>query len=292
VTRYLPHQTFERNGFKMTKAEEKELNEVGTKCKGAKAAINLQLLFGKMSDDNSDDDAVAFSASGIVRRKDTKQKVKSSKLIFKTPTKAQDSVAAALAKIDDSLLSDEDDEFDSMIASKGLSEKLGLSSDSELLLKSSQTEKIHFNDGLSDDEEYQKMTEEERNEKMKPKLNVDGAVELSSDDDNEPSSTTGERSKVKRRMSSSEEEELPDLDCSIDSNNLPLENGKGQETPPRNSADYQKVPELTPNQKKNLIVPPREPAVCGKRRRPTLIITPASLISHWIQQIQEHVDQR
>ena len=44
-------------------------------------------------------------------------------------------------------------------------------------------------------------------------------------------------------------------------------------------------------QKKNLVIPPRMPAKTNGRRRATLIITPASLISHWLAQIEEHVDK-
>ena len=40
----------------------------------------------------------------------------------------------------------------------------------------------------------------------------------------------------------------------------------------------------------NRIVPPREPAVRGNRRRPTLIVCPTSLISHWCAEIDKHVD--
>ena len=47
-----------------------------------------------------------------------------------------------------------------------LAEKVGVTPDSAIFAKS----KVQFFDDLSDDEEYQKMTEEERNKMMKPKL--------------------------------------------------------------------------------------------------------------------------
>ena len=40
----------------------------------------------------------------------------------------------------------------------------------------------------------------------------------------------------------------------------------------------------------NRIVPPKEPAVRGNRRRPTLIVCPTSLISHWCAEIDKHVE--
>ena len=55
---------------------------------------------------------------------------------------------------------------------------------------------------------------------------------------------------------------------------------------------FRLVPELDENQRKNLKIPPRDPAARNGRRRATLIVTPSSLISHWIQQIQTHVDRR
>ena len=47
-----------------------------------------------------------------------------------------------------------------------LAEKVGVTPDSAIFARS----KVQFFDDLSDDEEYQNMTEEERNERMKPKL--------------------------------------------------------------------------------------------------------------------------
>jgi len=47
-----------------------------------------------------------------------------------------------------------------------------------------------------------------------------------------------------------------------------------------------------PWQQKNLRVPPSKPALRGSRDGATLIVTPASLLSHWIEQIETHVDRR
>ena len=40
------------------------------------------------------------------------------------------------------------------------------------------------------------------------------------------------------------------------------------------------------------LFPPRDPAPVKGRRRPTLLVCPTSLISHWCQEIDKHVDQR
>ena len=48
--------------------------------------------------------------------------------------------------------------------------------------------------------------------------------------------------------------------------------------------------DLTEDQRKKLIIPPREPAKLQNRRRATLVVTPASLLGHWLTQIHQHVD--
>ena len=48
--------------------------------------------------------------------------------------------------------------------------------------------------------------------------------------------------------------------------------------------------DLTEDQRKKLIIPPREPAKLQNRRRATLVVTPASLLGHWLTQIHHHVD--
>ena len=48
--------------------------------------------------------------------------------------------------------------------------------------------------------------------------------------------------------------------------------------------------DLTEDQRKKLIILPREPAKLQNRRRATLVVTPASLLGHWLTQIQQHVD--
>ena len=58
-------------------------------------------------------------------------------------------------------------QFDAMCGGpKSLSQTLGITPDSFFSKRRPKT----FFDDLSDDEEYQNMTEEERNEKMKPKF--------------------------------------------------------------------------------------------------------------------------
>jgi hypothetical protein len=50
--------------------------------------------------------------------------------------------------------------------------------------------------------------------------------------------------------------------------------------------------ELTPQQQKNLKIPPRDIALLKGRRRATLIVTPASLIGQWLGQIEMHVHKK
>ena len=63
-----------------------------------------------------------------------------------------------------------------------------------------------FFDDLSDDEEYQNMTEEERNEKMTPqsmssKLNLDGALSFDDSSDDEKLVTSKKSTKHRRKKS-------------------------------------------------------------------------------------------
>ena len=87
---------------------------------------------------------------------------------------------------------EERDEFDDMCgANDSLTTKLGVD-DLDMGIK-----RRKFFDDLSDDEEYQQMTEAERNEKMAPNLNLDGHVTDDSDSD-EIISSSNSRMKNKR----------------------------------------------------------------------------------------------
>jgi hypothetical protein len=50
--------------------------------------------------------------------------------------------------------------------------------------------------------------------------------------------------------------------------------------------------ELTPQQKKNLKIPPRDVAQRKGRRKATLVVTPASLIGQWLAQIEMHLHKK
>ena len=194
---------------------------------------------------------------------------------------------------------------------KSLKDKLGV--DIEEFMKDSNGGKDeHFNDGLSDDEEYQNMSEKERNDKMRSKLNVDGANDATdSDSDFETPPESPEvkkrkraRDRTKRRMESDsdadeaengsvhdddESMELPDIpEDEDDDNGKKVEPEK--EKPRAAPSKIEDI--LTEEQKKNLVIPSTAPAVCGVRRRPTLLVTPSTLIPHWLEQIQTHVDPR
>ena len=171
------------------------------------------------------------SQNQIIRRKDNKQQVKSSK--YSTPRSSNGSSSKLphkqsafdlLPSPETSEDERENDEFDSMCFSStfSLSERL-LGSDE----KSTQSLMIkpekHFHDGLSDDEEYQNMSEAERNEHFKPKLeakdlqnttldkniNLDGMIKnisSSSEDEDFVSTTTYKKRKRGRKISSDEDE--------------------------------------------------------------------------------------
>lgn len=158
------------------------------------------------------------------------------------------------------------------------------------------------------------MSEKERNERMRAKLNMDGAIEVSdSDSDFELSPEPTKRKSTNRRANgnakkmrldseSSDDDtangnddqsmELPDIpedeDTENDGPKMKKEvEAEKEKPPPKRIEDI-----LTEEQRKNLVIPSKVPAVCGVRRRPTLIVTPATLIPHWIEQIQMHVDPR
>ena len=161
------------------------------------------------------------------------------------------------------------------------------------------------------------MSEKERNARMRAKLNMDGANDGSdSDSDFElPPAVSPEPTKRKtrngrntkgnikrRRLESSESDddddphespvadgdddqcqsmELPDIPEDRDDDEEPKKVEAEKEKPPKKIEDI-----LTEEQRKNLVIPSKVPAVCGVRRRPTLIVTPATLIPHWLEQIQ------
>jgi len=83
-------------------------------------------------------------------------------------------------------------------------------------------------------------------------------------------------------------EGLPDLDGD-EEDVKPTERVKQEKD---NNLGKVNAVEMTPSQKKNLRVPPSRPAVRGNRNGATLVVTPASLIAHWIEQIEMHVDKR
>ena len=256
------------------------------------------------------------------RTKDTKQKCKSAK--YRTQMQVTENgggkektIEQEIDGLDESLISDDSgDEFDSMLSSdQSLRDKLGADLD-RYKKDSNGGKQDHFNDGLSDDEEYQKMSEKERNAKMRAKLNMDGANDGPDSDSDfatppdspEPTKrrtrNRNTKGNVKRRRLESESDdddpyespvngkddesmELPDIPEDSDNDEKPKKVEAEKEKPPKKIEDI-----LTEEQRKNLVIPSKVPAVCGVRRRPTLIVTPATLIPHWLEQLQMHVDPR
>ena len=204
----------------------------------------------------------------------------------------------------------EKDEFDDLCnANTSLTGKLGLSNSGGLdgLFG---TKRRKFFDELSDDEDYQNMTEAERNEKMAPQLNLDGNItdDLNdSSDDEIVSSTTNKKSRRAILEDSDEEDvkpvisrapsalsglsdDLPDLETSFHGDDDQEINNEDTEVKGTHGMEDQ----LTEEQRKNLIQPRDNPPSLKARqklRRSTLIVTPASLISHWLEQIERHVER-
>ena len=235
VLRYMPGQF---SNFKSATRLLRPTNNKTEPVVGAKLGDNKRKIL-----------ASAFEHTVPKRRKDNKQKVKSSTNNgYKTNgnNSSQKSVSAFdLLPSPNASEDDEKDEFDSMCfnSASTLTERIfGSNSNVSLLEKPEQ----HFYDGLSDDDEYQNMTEIERNERLKPKveninpnsvkkfknnLNVDGLLNIdSSDDEDFVSTTTRNKTKSRNRISSDDEQEiapmlssnnrrksneLPDLDDSL-----------------------------------------------------------------------------
>ncbi len=322
----------------------------------------------KIFDDPLEGEGLDVGAGVRKGRKDTKTKAKNSKrrrfndsngYVITGPSATANNEADAFDDLElPADASGERDEFDDMLGddkNDSLGARLGVDSTSDLFKPK---KRMKFLDDLSDDEEYQNMTEEERNMKMRPKDfdQLDGAVtsassdeeneqdmkeedietdmeELSPNDDDpddpdfevkdeedeaeqandeEPVSSTpitngrvgGLKRKappfvnedsngVGRSMSPDDDFEIPDFE-SDDNDDNGAEEGAGSAKAVDGDMVAKKesaAVELTEEQRKNLIIPPRQPAKVGNRRRATLLVTPSSLISHWLGQIEEHVDK-
>ena len=92
----------------------------------------------------------------------------------------------------------------------------------------------------------------------------------------------GEKSKY------SEEAALPDLDAEEGPSSSSSFRLRGM---PSTSTSASKQRAGSDESQVKRIIPPREPASRGKRARPTLIVCPTSLISHWCSEIDTHVDR-
>ena len=203
----------------------------------------------------------------------------------------------------------EKDEFDDLCnANTSLTGKLGLNNSLDGLFGNKRRK---FFDDLSDDEDYQNMTEAERNEKMAPQLNLDGNItdDLNDSSDDEIVSSTTNNKKKRAILEDSDGEEdvkpvisrapsalsglsddLPELETSFHGDDDDQEIKEDTEVTGLHGMEK----DLTEEQRKNLIKPKDNPPSLKARknlRRATLIVTPASLISHWLEQIERHVDK-
>ena len=131
-------------------------------------------------------------------------------------------------------------------------------------------------------------------------MNLDGLNEGSDSDENVKgnklrnnlnslSSEDEERSSLKRKNGAQEmgrkkrlktyKDDSDSDDLTTVNENIGIEAEKVK--PSASTSSYESI---------NHIIPPKVPAVRGNRRRPTLIICPMSLISHWCSEIDKHVD--
>lgn len=254
------------------------------------------------------------------------------------------------------------DEFDLMVSgesNRSLSEKLGIDASSSEFSAAKKNQR--FFDDLSDDEEYQNMTDAQRNERFMPKsndsstkkppngnpnLNLDGfpAELVSSDEEGDAQgSNCHSEDKVSTTNPSTSSSKFPNGQMrkngrngsslsSATTSNMSSENKAGGATQGRDdsfdidldigvssfsrSDEVEPEPEkrkgstesasasskricniatlnLSEEQRKNLIIPPKyPPKLASGKRRATLVVTPASLISHWLCQVREHIDDR
>ena len=251
VLRYMPGQptNFKRN-TRVLKETNGSVSRVGAKLNDNKRKIL----------------ASAYENIEPKRRKDNKQKVKSSKNSRYNDSNNSVSQSKKISAFDmlpspDVSEDDEKDEFDSMCFSSAstLSERIfGSNSKSSISLLDKPEQ--HFYDGLSDDDEYQNMSEKERNERLKPinakscddfnaNLNVDGMVDLDSSDDDFVSTTSRKKTNRVNRISSDDEKEqvsvlknydhknsneLPDLEDSINSGKADVLAEKGEKSKDQN----------------------------------------------------------
>lgn len=140
-----------------------------------------------------------------------------------------------------------------------------------------------------------------------PALSLDGAYDSSDSDDDLPLVNGGGRRG--RRISSDEEETggqvaatsssikqggervkaMVDSDNDVHLSDIDLENVKPAPSSSSSSWSSAPSPAVAQNGVKRLF-PPRDPAELKGRRRATLLVCPTSLIGHWCQEIDKHVD--
>ena len=197
--------------------------------------------------------------SGKIRpsgKKDLKGKVKSSKRKYADPafsitgeSEAAASLRASLRDHDFNGLASEDeekDEFDDLINDKpSLSQRIGINDSTEYFERfNSKKDKNNLWDDLDDDEEYQNMSEAERNEKMAPKMNLDGAIPDfdSSDDDEQITGSNGMKKKTKQRILEDDDSDFDpkDDDPMTEVKDEPMD--MEDEIPDLDDDDFEEVP--------------------------------------------------
>ena len=214
-------------------------------------------------------------------------------------------------RVESSDSSDGDDEFDTM--SK---KKQSIFSASSFAFKKKENPIDIIEE--SDDEETHMSQEEimksmiptsfddsDDQEPLNPKLNVDGFCEdessdedkdpqprkrkkrLCSDEEDKKGNLRSTRKKVRRDrpQSSESDQSLPDLD---EAGGSPVSSeARGEPSKVREPSEERAESSGTGK----LIIPPRQPAERRGRRRATLVVCPTSLVSHWVEQLDRHLNR-
>jgi len=158
-------------------------------------------------------------------------------------------------------------------------------------------------------------------DEMNPKLNIDGFIDSSDEEDSknskkrkqpkrkayisdssEDESSNREKKKtkkasvipVKKPNTSLQPEHDNDSDISLPDVSSEASSSLNMGEPSKaSSSAYQGVTtdkrDETVSTSSNIIIPPKDPAVRAGRRRPTLLVCPTSLISHWVEQLDLHL---
>jgi len=330
-------------GKKVTRYSKGKQND-GKKNKGGKKKASIGGLFDKFAD-STDTDSDSDSESNKSRFRGKRKKNNEMKDFI------VDDSSQSNSSSEESDESQSEDEFDIMSKDTSLQEKLnssakGLfnSSASDLFKKMESPLKENKVDIKENEESPQSENKEDEDDdvmtenefvlsmipkplddvELNPKLNVDGALDESSDDDIKPvnhfqrndlsmqasisaeCTTLNNKRKLeieeknkrypnKKKIRNTKSNPYDDGDSDISLPDIESECSdlaeKGEPSKNKNKQDMVEPENSVINEETGLklIIPPKEPAERRDRRRATLLVCPTSLVSHWVDQIHQHL---